>query len=179
MATDLCVPSWGPWRRSRRLRFWPSSLCQPPVPPTPTPRALFLSLSPWGCSYLPLFIHLLSTTESMCLWMKGVNEEIAASLRKSFEKEKNWTWAWGLTGQGGQARLVRWQLDSDAGSICTLCGTNMVKQRNIRKGVKSFALAHVLLWSFILLLLEVNRFHAYHYYLHAGMENNFISSISL
>jgi len=25
--------------------------------------------------------------------MKGVNEEIAASLRKNFEKEKNWTWA--------------------------------------------------------------------------------------
>ena len=43
---------------------------------------------PKECSYLFLFIHLLNTTESMCLLMKEINEEIAASLRKSFEKEK-------------------------------------------------------------------------------------------
>ena len=60
--------------------------------------------------------------------MKGVKEEIAASLRKSFEKEKK-------LDVGRRPHRTRWSgmpgqltAGSAAGSTFTLCGTNMVKE---------------------------------------------------
>ena len=179
MATDLHVPSWRPWRKSRRLRFGASSLCQPPVPPTPTPRALFLSLSAQG-----VFLFVLVHSFTQHHWEHVFIEEGNKWRNSSFSEEKLWERK--KTGRGHEAsqdKMVRHALLGDSWIQLqvpsALCGTNMVKERKVGKDVKSFPLAHVPLWTFILLLLEVNRFHAYHYYLHADMENNFISSVCL